>query len=72
MPQSLSQVYVHIIFSTKGQIPFLRDSDIRNQMHAYLASILKAYDNIPLIVGAVEDHIHVLCLLSKTNTLSKV
>lgn len=72
MPQSLSQMYVHIIFSTKEQIPFLKDIVIRKEMHAYLASIIKAYTNIPLIVGGVEDHIHILCVLSKTNTLAKV
>ena len=32
MPQSLVQIYVHIIFSTKHRKPFLKDNEIREQL----------------------------------------
>ena len=36
MPQSLSAVYVHLVFSTKDRRPFLRDLATRAALHAYL------------------------------------
>jgi hypothetical protein len=44
MPQSVSSVLVHLVFSTKDRRPFLNDS-IRGEMHAYLASVLNSSDN---------------------------
>ena len=43
MPQSLAQVHIHVIFSTKKRMPFLVDAEIRQEMFAYLASVMKAY-----------------------------
>jgi putative transposase len=40
MPQSLSRVILHIIFSTKNREPWL-DPDVRPRMHAYLATICR-------------------------------
>ena len=39
MPQSLTQIYLHIIFSTKNRQPFLNNEQRRKQTHAYLAGI---------------------------------
>ncbi len=72
MPQSLANIYMHIIFSTKNRRAFLADMDARSEMHAYLVSILKAYDSPATAVGGTEDHVHILCNLSRTNTLAKV
>ena len=41
MPQSLAQIYIHIIFSTKSRVPFLDDRKIREKMHAYLAAVFR-------------------------------
>ena len=41
MPQSLAQVYVHVVFSTKDRQPFLRDKKLRTELHAYLAGTCK-------------------------------
>ena len=40
MPQSLSQLYVHLIFSTKDRFPFLKD-DIAFRVHGYLATVVR-------------------------------
>ena len=42
MPQSLSAVYIHLVFSTKHRYPFLYDSDVRYELHKYLAKFLRA------------------------------
>ena len=72
MAQSLAKIYVHVAFSTKNQHKFLTDQSIRKEMHAYLASILKAYDSPALLIGGVSDHVHILSLLSRTHALSKI
>jgi putative transposase len=72
MPQSLTKLYVHIIFSTKNRSPLLEDENIRNQMYAYLASILREFNCPALVIGGTVDHIHILCTLSKTTTLTDV
>jgi len=66
MSQSLVQIYVHLVFSTKNRQPFLRDIGLREQMHAYLVGICKNQSSPSLITGGVEDHVHLLCRLSKT------
>ena len=68
MPQSLAQVYLHIVFSTKERRPLLRDSKVRASLHAYLGGISKTLECPSLIVGGVEDHVHLLCRFGRTIT----
>lgn len=68
MPQSLSCVYLHLVFSTKHRQPFLRDPILRQEMHSYLGGTSKTLNCPPLIVGGVEDHVHLLCRMSRTIT----
>ena len=65
MPQSLSKVIVHIIFSTKNREPWL-DSDVRPRMHAYLATICRDIGADFVHVGGVADHVHILTTLPRT------
>jgi putative transposase len=65
MPQSLSNVIVHIIFSTKNREPWL-DSAIRSRMHSYLATICRDLDAEILCVGGVADHVHIVTTLPRT------
>ena len=39
MPQSLSVVYLHLVFSTKDRRPWLRDRQIREALHAHLGEV---------------------------------
>jgi putative transposase len=65
MPQSLSNVIVHITFSTRNREPWL-DSAIRPRMHAYLATICRDLDAEVLCVGGVADHVHIATMLPRT------
>jgi REP-associated tyrosine transposase len=65
MPQSLSKVIVHLIFSTKDREPWL-DSDVRPRMHAYLATICRDLGGEAFRVGGTADHVHVLTTLPRT------
>lgn len=66
MPQSLSAVYVHLVFSTKNRRPFLRDTAVRDPLHAQLGGISKTLECPPLLVGGTEDHVHLLCRFGRT------
>jgi REP element-mobilizing transposase RayT len=39
-----------------------------DQLHRYLGGILAHHDCQPIIVGGVEDHVHILSTLSRTHT----
>jgi len=66
MAQSLAKIIVHTIFSTKERRPFLRDKALREELHRYFGGILANLDCQPLIIGGVEDHVHILSKLSRT------
>jgi REP element-mobilizing transposase RayT len=68
MPQSLSAVYIHLVFSTKERRPFLRDETIRASVHSYLGGISKQLGCAPIITGDVEDHVHILARFGRTTT----
>jgi REP element-mobilizing transposase RayT len=72
MPQSLSRIWTHLVFSTKERYPFLKDQGIREELHAYLAKILKANNCPTLIVGGVSDHVHALFVLSKNHSIANI
>lgn len=68
MPQSLVQIYLHIIFSTKYRRSVLDDT-ISKELYPYLAGICKSLECLPIKIGGFYDHIHVLCKFSKKITL---
>jgi len=68
MPQSLSVVYLHLVFSTKDRRPFLRKQKLRATLHAYLGEVSKRLDCPPILVGGIEDHVHILARFARTIT----
>jgi len=71
MPQSLSKILLHIIFSTKNREDFIRP-EIENELYAYMASICNEYGCHAHKIGGVENHVHIACNLSRTLTVSKL
>src|SRR5438093_1036494 len=72
MAQSLSNVLVHFIFSTKDRFAFLTEPETRRRMHAYLARVFTEEDCPAIEVGGTYDHAHVLCSLSRSHSMSEV
>jgi putative transposase len=72
MSQSLSRVLIHIIFSTKNRFAFFIDGEMQKRIHAYLARVINEQDSPAIEVGGTEDHVHILCLLSRKHTISDV
>jgi REP element-mobilizing transposase RayT len=65
MPQSLSQVILHVVFSTKDRRPWL-DPGIRPRLHAYLATVCRDCDCPAYRVGGAADHVHIATRLART------
>src|SRR4051794_15263274 len=65
MPQSLSNVIVHVVFSTKNRESLL-NSHIRPRIHAYMAAVCRDIGGEAWRVGGVSDHVHVLTTLPRT------
>ena len=73
MPQSIAKVAIHIVFSTKHRTAWLQDNELRDELYAYMATILRNNVDTPaMLIGGVEDHIHALCLLSRKFAIMKV
>jgi len=72
MAQSLAKILLHTVFSTKERRPFIRDKPLRDELHRYLGGILANLDCQPLIIGGVEDHVHLLFTHSRTATVADV
>ena len=54
MSQSLTQIYMHIVFSTAERRSCLQDRIIRGRMHAYLHGICEKQKSPSIAVGGVE------------------
>ena len=71
MPQSLANVLVHLIFSTKNRTPLIRP-EIEKELFRYLGSVCRACGCPAHKIGGTDDHVHLACSLSRTISLSKL
>ncbi|AZA58024.1 IS200/IS605 family transposase [Chryseobacterium shandongense] len=71
MSQSLVKNYVHIVFSTKHREDFI-DDKIEKELFSYMAVICKNLESTALQIGGTDNHIHILCVLSKKIALMKL
>ena len=69
MPQSLTFILVHVIFSTKDRQPFLAE-DRRPDLFAYLATVARKHGCECLRAGGVADHVHLAIGLGRTLTVA--
>jgi REP element-mobilizing transposase RayT len=72
MSQSLAQVWIHIVFSTKERRPFLQHEGFRDEMFRMLAFHVKETGCASASVGGHVDHVHLLIGLSRTITIAKL
>ncbi len=72
MPQSLAQIYLHLVFSTKDRRPLLQDRSLRAEVHHYLGGTCNNLDCPVLRVGGVADHVHILCRFGRTITVANL
>ena len=67
MSQSLSKIYLHVIFHIKTVSPCMADEHLE-RIHCYLGQLVNSTGSKVIRVGGTGDHVHVFCLLSKNET----
>ena len=63
MPQSLSSILIHLVFSTKNREPFITPA-IEGELHPYMAKIFHELKSPSLTIDGANDHVHILFSLS--------
>jgi len=71
MSQSLSKLYVHLIFHIKGSEVAIKNED-KNDLYAYIGAIIKDNGSIPILINGMSNHIHILCVMSKNIALARL
>lgn len=69
MPQSLTKLYVHIVFSTKERLPLLADVN-KSELHNFISKIFIEHDSQVIKINNMSDHIHILINQSKKHDIS--
>lgn len=69
MSQSLSNILVHLVFSTKDRTAWIADK-WRDELHGDIAGIIQRLGSGLLAAGSVENHIHLLFPLPRTVSIS--
>jgi REP element-mobilizing transposase RayT len=71
MPQSLANVLVHLVFSTKDRLPLVSPT-LSPSLHAYLATVARTTECECPRVGGTADHVHLAIRLSRTITIAQL
>ena len=71
MAQSLSKLYIHLVFHIKTTSSPIREEDL-SRVHAYIGQLVDTTGCKVIQVGGIFDHVHILFLLSKDITISHV
>lgn len=67
MPQALTNLLVHLIFSTKDRQPLIGEA--LAEIHEYLGGLVNHCGGKSLGVGGVADHVHLLVVMPKNMTV---
>ena len=71
MAQTLVNILVHVIFSTKERRHLIK-TEIQPSLYAYMAGTLQNLDSPCMAMGGTSNHVHLLTALSKKAALSDV
>jgi REP element-mobilizing transposase RayT len=70
MPQSLADLIVHLVFSTKNREQWFSDLAERDDWFAFIGGVSKQLDCHTLIVGGMPDHVHILAKVGRKVSIS--
>ena len=71
MPQCLSKVIIHIIFSTKDRFPWL-ENDVRDEVEKYICGVARNLGVTTIAINSVADHAHLLVQVPSSNSVSEI
>lgn len=69
MPQSLSKIYIHIIFHIKSTSVEIKHDDLDQVFH-FIGKIINDSGSKSIRVGGTGNHVHIVCFLSKNDSLA--
>ena len=70
MANTFTSLHYHVIFSTTNREPWIRP-DIESRVWSYLGGIARENDMKAILIGGIENHIHLLLGLPPTVAVSK-
>lgn len=68
MANTLVKVYLHIVFHIKNRHSLIREEDLP-RLFEYIGGTIKAHGGIPLKIGGINTHVHILTSLPKNMPL---
>ena len=72
MPQSLAQVWIHIIFSAKDRQTYLQNPELRREMFRMMAHHVGECGCVSASIGGHDDRVHLLVGISRTITIAQL
>ena len=69
MASTLVKIYIHLIFHVKSTGVKMRVEDL-SRIFAYIGGIIKGVGGLPIEIGGMTDHVHILTSLPKTMSLA--
>lgn len=71
MANTYSQLFYHLVFSTKNRVNFIHQN-IETRVWSYLGGIARKHNLIALQIGGTENHIHALIISKPTIEPSQI
>ncbi|HRI03826.1 MAG TPA: IS200/IS605 family transposase [Pyrinomonadaceae bacterium] len=71
MANTFSQIYFHIVFSTKNRVDHI-GPDIEQRVWAYIGGIARKHGLVARQVGGIDNHIHALISSTTTHSPSQI
>ena len=69
MPGTFSQIYIQVVFAVKGRNNLI-GKEWKDDLHRYMAGIIKGKEQKPIIINGMPDHIHAFIGLKPSMAIS--
>ena len=69
MAGTYSQIYIQIVFAVKGRENLIH-REWKDDVHKYMAGIIKAKEQKPIIINGMSDHVHAFVGLRPSMAIS--
>ncbi len=71
MTSTLTNLLVHVVFSTKDRQPFIAE-EYRDRLYAYIGGIVRKEGAELLAIGGVADHVHLALKIRSSHALADI
>jgi REP element-mobilizing transposase RayT len=68
MPSTHTSLHYHLVFSTKDRAPFINER-FAADLHGYLGGIVRNQGGVPIAIGGIDDHEHLLVGLTASHRI---